>query len=150
MLIGVGPGHPGLATVHAIDAIKGAEVIRTCDGCGTGLLHLAAPSADIAAFASSDELVKFARGGKKVSVLFPGNPYAFSNGAEIASRLERAGVDFEAVPGMAGGVAAPGVGGIPPTLQGGAVLGGVWAVQGGAAFARQRRPRGGGTGKYEA
>ena len=130
MLIGVGPGHPGLATVHAIDAIKRAEVIRTCDGCGTGLLHLAAPSTDIAAFVSTDELVKFARGGKKVSVLFPGNPYAFSNGAEIASRLERAGVDFEAVPGMAVEVAAPVMSGIPLTIEGRAASLGIGLVKG--------------------
>ena len=40
-LVGVGPGHPGLATVQAVEAIKDADVIRNADGCGTGLLHLA-------------------------------------------------------------------------------------------------------------
>ena len=50
MLVGVGPGHPGLATVHAVEAIKTADVIRNCDGCGANLLHLASPSADVAPF----------------------------------------------------------------------------------------------------
>jgi len=130
MLVGVGPGHPGLATVHAIDAIKAADVIRNCDGCGTGLLHLASLSADVSGFESVDEIVRFARGGRKVTVLFPGNPYAFSNGAEIASRLERAGVDFEAVPGMAVEMAAPVMSGIPLTIEGRAMSVGFGLVKG--------------------
>jgi uroporphyrinogen III methyltransferase/synthase len=130
MLVGVGPGHPGLATVHAIDAIKSAEVVRNCDGCGAGLLHLAAISADVAPFESVDEVVQLARKGRKVTVLFPGDPYAFSNGAEVASRLERAGVDFETVPGMAVEVAAPVMSGIPLTIEGMAASVGIGLVRG--------------------
>jgi uroporphyrinogen III methyltransferase/synthase len=118
MLVGVGPGHPGLATVHAVEAIKDADVIRHWDGCGAGLLHLASPSADIAPFESSEEVIRHARGGHKVTVLFPGNPYAFANGADVAAQLERAGVDFEAVPGMTVEVAAPVMSGIPLTIEG--------------------------------
>jgi uroporphyrinogen III methyltransferase/synthase len=117
-LVGVGPGHPGLATVQAIEAIKDADVIRHSDGCGVGLLHLAAASADIGAFQSTDEVVRIARTGKKVTVLFPGNPYAFSNGSEVAEKLERAGLDFEAVPGLIVELAAPIMSGIPLTIEG--------------------------------
>jgi uroporphyrinogen III methyltransferase/synthase len=117
-LVGVGPGHPGLATVQAIEAIKDADVIRHSDGCGVGLLHLAAASADIGAFQSTDEVVRIARTGKKVTVLFPGNPYAFSNGSEVAQKLERAGLDFEAVPGLIVELAAPIMSGIPLTIEG--------------------------------
>jgi len=46
-LVGVGPGHPGLATLQAVEAIKDADVIRQSDGCGVGLLHLASAKADI-------------------------------------------------------------------------------------------------------
>src|SRR6266567_1381531 len=99
-LVGVGPGHPGLATVQAVEAIKDADVIRNADGCGTGLLHLAPGNADIAPLESVDEVIRLARSGRKVTVLFPGNPYAFSNGSQVADRLERAGIDFEAVPGI--------------------------------------------------
>ena len=80
-LVGVGPGHPGLATVQAVEAIKEADVIRNCDGCGTGLLHLAPANADIAPLESIDEVIRLARNGRKVTVLFPGNPYAFSSGS---------------------------------------------------------------------
>src|SRR6267143_2459002 len=117
-LVGVGPGHPGLATVQAIEAIKDADVIRHSDGCGVGLLHLAAASADVGPFQSTDEVVRIARSGKRVTVLFPGNPYAFSNGSEVAQKLERAGLDFEAVPGLIVELAAPIMSGIPLTIEG--------------------------------
>lgn len=117
-LVGVGPGHPGLATVQAVEAIKEADIIRCCDGCGAALLHLASVRADIAPLESADEIVRLAREGRSVTVLFPGNPYAFSNGSEIAEKLERAGVDFEAVPGLIVELAAPVMSGIPLTIEG--------------------------------
>ena len=117
-LVGVGPGHPGLATVQAVEAVREADVIRNYDGCGTGLLHLAPSNADIAPLDSVDEVIRLARSGRKVTVLFPGNPYAFSNGSEVADRLERAGIDFEAVPGLIVELAAPVMSGIPLTIEG--------------------------------
>src|SRR5438552_4268478 len=117
-LVGVGPGHPGLATVQAVEAIKDADVIRNYDGCGAGLLHLAQSNADVAPLETIDEVIKLARNGKKITVLFPGNPYAFSNGSAIADRLERAGIDFEAMPGLIVELAAPVMSGIPLTIEG--------------------------------
>src|SRR5256886_4050824 len=108
----------GLATVQAVEAVKEADVIRNCDGCGTGLLHFAPANADIAPLESVEEVIRLARSGRNVTVLFPGNPYAFSSGSEIADRLDRAGVDFEAVPRPVVELAAPGVGGIPPPIGG--------------------------------
>jgi uroporphyrinogen III methyltransferase/synthase len=104
--------------VQAIEAIRDADVIRNCDGCGAALLHLASPNADIAPLESIDEVVRLARNGRKVAVLFPGNPYAFSNGSEIADRLDRSGIDFDAVPGMIVELAAPVMSGIPLTIEG--------------------------------
>src|SRR5881296_3924744 len=117
-LVGVGPGHPGLATVQAVEAIKDADVIRNYDGCGAGLLHLAQSNADVAPLETIDEVIRLARNGRKVTVLFPGNPYAFSNGSAMAERLERAGIDFEAVPGLIVELAAPVMSGIPLTIEG--------------------------------
>lgn len=130
-LVGVGPGHPGLATVQAVEAIREADVIRNCDGCGTGLLHLAPPAADIAPLDTVDEVIRLARTGRKVTVLLPGNPYAFSNGSEIAQRLERAGIDFDAVPGLIVELAAPVMSGIPLTIEGLAASLGFGLVTGG-------------------
>lgn len=104
--------------MQAVEAIRQADVIRNCDGCGVGLLHLARPNADIAPLQSVEEVVRLARSGRNVTVLFPGNPYAFSNGSEIAERLDRASVDFEAVPGLIVELAAPVMSGIPLTIEG--------------------------------
>jgi uroporphyrinogen III methyltransferase/synthase len=129
-LVGVGPGHPGLATLQAVEAIKDADVIRHSDGCGAGLLHLASAKADVAALQSTEEIVRMARLGKRVTVLFPGNPYAFSNGSEVAETLERAGVDFEAVPGLIVELAAPVMSGIPLTIEGQSASIGLGLVKG--------------------
>jgi uroporphyrinogen III methyltransferase/synthase len=51
-------------------------------------------------------------------VLYPGNPYAFADGGELAQRLDRAGVDFEAIPGVLVEIAAPVMSGIPLTIEG--------------------------------
>jgi len=104
--------------VQAVEAIKQSDVIRNCDGCGTGLLHLAPSSADIAPFESADDIIRLARNGRNVTVLFPGNPYAFSNGSALAERLERANIDFDAVPGLIVELAAPVMSGIPLTIEG--------------------------------
>ncbi len=130
-LVGVGPGLPGLATVQAVEAIKHADVIRHCDGCGAGLMHLAPATADIAPLESGDEIVRLARNGRSVTVLFPGSPYAFSNGSELAEKLERAGVDFEAVPGLIVELAAPVMSGIPLTIEGLSASIGIGLVKGG-------------------
>jgi len=117
-LVGVGPGHPGLATVQAVEAIKQSDVVRHTDGCGVGLLHIAPAGADVGPLDSVDEVIRLARSGRSVTVLFPGNPYAFSSGSEIAQKLERAGVDFEAIPGLIVELAAPVMSGIPLTIEG--------------------------------
>src|ERR1700674_4161725 len=130
-LVGVGPGHPGLATVQAVEASKEADIIRCCDACGAALLHMAPVGADIAPLESAEEIVHLARTGRRVTVLFPGNPYAFSNGSEIADRLERAWVDFDAVPGLIVELAAPVMSGIPLTIEGRTASIGFGLVKGG-------------------
>ncbi len=130
-LVGVGPGHPGLATLQAVEAIKEADVIRVYDGCGAGLMHFAAVDADIAPLESVDEVVRLSRAGRRVTVLFPGNPYAFSNGSAVAEKLDRAGIDFEAVPGLIVELAAPVMSGIPLTIEGLSASIGFGLVKGG-------------------
>ena len=130
MLVGVGPGHPGLATMNAVEAIREADTIRSCDGAGGGLMHYADPRADIAPFDTSEEVVRLARAGRKIAVLYPGNPYAFADGGELAQRLDRAGIDFETVPGILVEMAAPVMSGIPLTLEGKSQSLGIGLVRG--------------------
>src|SRR5437763_12601195 len=120
-----------MAGLQPDEAIRDADVIRNRGRCASGLLHLAPCNADIAPLESTDEVVRLARNGRKVTVLFPGNPYAFSNGSEMAERLERAGIDFEAVPGLIVELAAPVMSGIPLTIDGGSALIGFGLVTGG-------------------
>lgn len=117
--------------MQAVEAIKDADVIRNADGCGAGLLHLARGNADIAPLTDVDEVVRLARNGRTVTVLLPGNPYAFSNGSEIADRLERANIDFEAIPGLIVELAAPVMSGIPLTIEGMSASVGLGLVKGG-------------------
>ena len=143
MLVGVGPGHPGLATLQAVEAIKDADVIRHSDGCGVGLLHLASSNTDIGPLHSAEELIRLARAGKRITVLFPGNPYAFSNGSEVAEKLERAGIDFEAVPGLIVELAAPVMSGIPLTIEGRSASIGFGLVKGSDTVVLRLAPAGG-------
>ena len=129
-LVGVGPGHPGLATMQAVEAIRESETIRFADGCGAALLSLAGAKADVAPLTSFDEVIQLARSGRNVSVLLPGNPYAFSGGSEFAAKLERAGIDFEAIPGLIVELAAPVMSGIPLTIEGQAASLGFGLVHG--------------------
>lgn len=117
--------------MQAVEAIKYADVIRHCDGCGAGLLHLAPATADVAPLESHDEVIRLARSGRSVTVLFPGNPYAFSNGSALAEKLDRAGVDFEALPGLIVELAAPMMSGIPLTIEGLSASVGLGLVKGG-------------------
>ena len=115
-LVGLGPGHPGLITVQAAAAIKDADAIRFTGE--SQLLHLARLDADVGPFSSAEEVVELARSGRRVAVLYPGDPYAFSNGSHLADRLQRAGVEFDAIPGLLPETAAPALSGIPLTIEG--------------------------------
>ena len=117
--------------MQAAEAIRYADVIRHCDGCGVGLMHFASATADIAPLESHEEVIRLARAGRSVTVLFPGNPYAFSNGSALAQKLERAGVDFEALPGLIVELAAPMMSGIPLTIEGLSASIGLGLVKGG-------------------
>ncbi|GAC1545602.1 MAG: hypothetical protein NVS2B9_12800 [Myxococcales bacterium] len=54
-----------------------------------------------------------ARAGQQVARLKSGDPFVFGRGAEEAEALIAAGLDWEVVPGISAGIAAPAYAGIP-------------------------------------
>ncbi|MCP5037920.1 MAG: uroporphyrinogen-III C-methyltransferase [Rhodobacteraceae bacterium] len=126
-LCGAGPGDPGLLTLHALNAIRQAEVI-VCDALvDRQVLDWAHPQAEVV-FAGkrggqaspkqseiSAQLVDLARAGKKVLRLKGGDPFVFGRGGEEAQTLARSGVPFRIIPGISAGIGGLAYAGIPVT-----------------------------------
>jgi len=116
-LVGVGPGHPGMITVQAVEAIRGADAVRH-QLVEPALLSLARPGADVRLFVSNEDVLELARQGRQVVVLYPGDPYMGAAAVELGLKLARSGVPFESVPGLVAETAGPTVSGVPLTVEG--------------------------------
>jgi uroporphyrinogen III methyltransferase/synthase len=126
-LVGAGPGDPGLLTARALELIAAADSIlydrlipdeALADARDDAeLLYVGKrPGADsVAQEQIHDELTGRARRGQVVVRLKGGDPFVFGRGGEEAEALRDAGVEFEVVPGVTSGVAAPAYAGIPVT-----------------------------------
>ena len=126
-LVGAGPGDPGLMTARGLELIGSADVVfydrlippGALDGAreGTRLIFVGKePGAEsISQEEIGDRLIEEARAGRSVVRLKGGDPFIFGRGGEEATALRAAGVDFEVVPGVTAGVAAPAYAGIPVT-----------------------------------
>ena len=117
-LVGTGPGDPGLLTLAAREAVAEASVIRHFEGCAPGVLAAAPPGADVAPYRGADDVLRIAAGGSPVAVLFPGDPFLFSNGSRLAEQLAAAGIDVDIIPGLTAETSAPALSGIPLTISG--------------------------------
>lgn len=126
-LCGAGPGDPGLLTLHALNALRQADVIvydalvdaRILDWARPGAERVYAgkrggkPSAkqrDI-----SLHLVDLARAGKRVLRLKGGDPFVFGRGGEEAQTLVQQGVPIRIIPGISAGIGGLAYAGIPVT-----------------------------------
>ena len=126
-LVGAGPGDPGLLTARALELIARADVIVHDRLIPESALEGARADADLVYVgkegggpsASQTEiermLVEHGRAGRTVVRLKGGDPFVFGRGGEEAEALKDAGIDFEVVPGVTAGVAAPAYAGIPVT-----------------------------------
>jgi uroporphyrin-III C-methyltransferase len=123
VLVGAGPGDPGLITV------KGLECVRTCDVLVYDRLVAAelvaeAPPAALRIerdLLTQDEVNEaLARHGRRRRVvrLKGGDPFLFGRGGEEALALAGAGIPFEIVPGVSSLASVPGSAGIPVTHRG--------------------------------
>ncbi|HVC06335.1 MAG TPA: uroporphyrinogen-III C-methyltransferase [Solirubrobacterales bacterium] len=126
-LVGAGPGDPGLMTARSLELIGSADAIFHDRLIPPGALNGARPDAELVYVGkrpgspspSQDEigerLVEAALAGKSVVRLKGGDPFVFGRGGEEGEALRGAGVEFEVVPGVTAGVAAPAYAGIPVT-----------------------------------
>ena len=130
ILVGAGPGDPGLITVKGAKALADAEVVVYDRLVAPALLALAPPAAERIyvgkePFRSAWKqpeidalLVERALTGTTVVRLKGGDPFVFGRGGEELLACVRAGVPCEVVPGITSAVAAPAAAGIPVTHRG--------------------------------
>ncbi len=129
-LVGAGPGDPGLLTARAIELIASADVILHDRLIPREALAGARPDAevvDVGKVGGGEQvpqrettrlLVEHAQAGRTVVRLKGGDPFVFGRGGEEAQALRAAGCEYEVVPGVTAGVAAPAYAGIPVTQRG--------------------------------
>jgi len=125
ILIGAGPGDPGLLTLKGREALETADVILYDRLVSSEILsmipdsavkidvgkesgHHSIPQQEINALIKS-----YASEGKRVARLKGGDPYLFGRGAEESEALIEAGIPFCVVPGVTSAIAVPAYAGIP-------------------------------------
>ena len=125
-LCGAGPGDPGLMTLHAVNALRQADVVvydalvsEDCLAWAPRAEHIYAgkrggkPSPqqrDI-----SLRLVSLAQDGRRVLRLKGGDPFVFGRGGEEAQTLVQHGVPVRIIPGISAGIGGLAYAGIPVT-----------------------------------
>ncbi len=126
-LVGAGPGDPALLTTRALELIAVADVIvydrlippEALAGAKAGAELIYAGKRGGGESADQDEierlLVERGSAGSTVVRLKGGDPFLFGRGGEEAEALAEAEIQFEIVPGVTAGAAAPAYAGIPVT-----------------------------------
>jgi uroporphyrin-III C-methyltransferase/precorrin-2 dehydrogenase/sirohydrochlorin ferrochelatase len=130
VLVGGGPGDPGLVTVRGRAALAEADVVVADRLAPLSLLDELDPRVEVIDAAKvpgghsmpqeqiNRLLVDGARAGRVVVRLKGGDPYVFGRGMEELQACVAAGVPVEVVPGVTSAVAVPGAAGIPVTHRG--------------------------------
>ena len=130
ILVGTGPGDPGLITVKGLDYLRRADVVLYDRLIGHALLNEAPSRAtliDVGKIPRSSQnpqhdinrqLIEYARAGNLVVRLKGGDPFVFGRGSEELDACRAAGVACDVIPGISSALAAPAVAGIPVTLRG--------------------------------
>lgn len=130
VLVGSGPGAPGLVTAAGLEALRTADVVVTDRLGATGLLDQLPEDVEVVDVGKSptnhpvpqDEinriLVEHARAGRTVVRFKGGDPYVFGRGGEEVHACRAAGLDVEVVPGITSAFSVPALAGIPVTQRG--------------------------------
>jgi len=126
-LAGAGPGDAGLLTLHALNALRQADVLVYDALVGQGVLELVSSECELEYAGKrggkpsakqrdiSLRLVELAEHGKRVLRLKGGDPFVFGRGGEEALCLAKAKIPFRIIPGISAGIGGLAYAGIPLT-----------------------------------
>jgi uroporphyrin-III C-methyltransferase/precorrin-2 dehydrogenase/sirohydrochlorin ferrochelatase len=128
VLVGAGPGDPGLLTLKALRALNEADVILHDRLISADILSLARRDAeriDVGKRPGEDHaatqarihalMVDHARRGRRVVRLKGGDAFIFGRGGEELQHLRAHGIAYEVVPGVTAALACAAHAGIPLT-----------------------------------
>lgn len=130
VLVGGGPGDPGLITVRGRQALAQADVVVVDHLGPRSLLAGLRPDVEVVDASKLPRgrampqevinglLVEHARAGRLVVRLKGGDPFVFGRGMEELLACTAADVPVEVVPGVSSAVGVPGTAGIPVTHRG--------------------------------
>ncbi|MEO8670645.1 MAG: siroheme synthase CysG [Tahibacter sp.] len=127
ILVGAGPGDPGLLTLRGLQALNEADVILHDRLVSADVLRLARRDAqfvEVAKEAGTHHttqagihalLLQHARAGRRVVRLKGGDPFVFGRGGEELEFLRAHDIAYEVVPGITAALACAAYAGIPLT-----------------------------------
>jgi len=130
LLVGAGPGDPGLLTVKALEAIQSAEVVvfdrlvspEIMALIPEGVLRIDVGKSPKCHKLSQDEinalLIRLAGRGQRVVRLKGGDPLIFGRGSEEAAALRARGIPCDYIPGITAAQGASASTGVPLTHRG--------------------------------
>jgi len=132
--VGAGPGEPDLITMRGKQLIDSADAVVYDALANSALLPPGAKETgrpelyyvgkrggakdSVSQHEINELLTRLAREGKRVVRLKGGDPFVFGRGSEEAQSMNDSSIEFEVVPGITAGIAAPMYAGIPVTHRG--------------------------------